>query len=88
MSQPLIREPHRMAETIFERFHLASPVSKSSRTKRAWARAYDIFAEQIAHGLELVMNERRRCWNNFFHNLMATKCTIGAQEKIFLCAFI
>ena len=25
MSQPLVREPHRMAETIFECFHLAAP---------------------------------------------------------------
>jgi hypothetical protein len=66
----------------------ASLVAKSSRSKRAWARAHGVFAEQIAHRLELVVNERRRRWNNFFHNLMATKCTNGAQEKIFLCGFI
>jgi hypothetical protein len=30
---------------------------------------HDVLAEQFPHGLELVVNERRRRWNDFFHDL-------------------
>ena len=39
----------------------------AEREFEATVARHDVFAEQLPHRLELVVNERRRRWHNFFH---------------------
>ena len=49
----------------------------AQREIKASVAGHDVFAEQIAHGLELVVNERRRRWNDFFHR----RIVLTAKER-------